>query len=218
MQTYLELSCFSNESLFYELFPCIYCSLFFRSLFCLITALGLSYVYSVLLVSPDCFFNFNVYLLGIILIPESKSFHSLRLQALGIKRWVTSSLPSGWAAIQVKVWPLWSQLLDCQFGDNSSVRSFIPSYPAHSQPSIHQEFLGSPCVDFCVLILNPLKQLTRALSCRFRIARPNSNFCFWGQNYHHVLLSFHIAVIGKFSPGMEPGWPWVSTPEFPFPQ
>ena len=101
MHTHVELLGLSNESPLYRYERSLFISplLFFvRFLLSDNIALGLSYAYWLC----DVFFyfkpimsNFNVYLLGIVLIPKSKLSHCLWCQALGMNEWLMSSHPSG---------------------------------------------------------------------------------------------------------------------------
>lgn len=142
MHTYLELLCLL---IIMKCHSSFFCPLFLWSPFCLITVndralLCLLSARSILLVSANCVFNFNVYLLDIVPTWKRSLFHCLSLQTLGIKKQLRHSLLSGWGWIfnvpQHCLTSL-SLLPGSQFCNNWSVVSFMPSCLAHSLTSIH---------------------------------------------------------------------------------
>lgn len=160
--------------------------------------------------------NFNVYLLGIVLIPKSKLSHCLWCQALGMNEWLMSSHPSGRIESLISfstVWPLSPLLLCAQFGYNLSVVNPLPSYPTPSQPSVHQRFAGSPHVDFCLPIPKPLKWRDST-----EPHPEDSRLLFWTlplefSSITRALLRLQCSVFGRFSSGKKPGWKWDSPPD-----
>lgn len=169
---------------------------------------------------PNCVFNFNVYLLGIVPTPESKPFHCLWLRILGMKEWLmSSSIRRAESLMSLHtVWPsLLSLLLCSRLGNNCSIVSLIPSCPAHSQPGIHQGCAGSPRVDFWL----PIPSFEAiSLSSALKIPGCWSDLILssWVQYRLHALLRLQLAVLGRFLPGKEPEFSWACPLELPISQ
>lgn len=173
---------------------------------------------SVRLVSANCVFNFNVYLLGI--VPTPIKVLSLSL-ASGPGDQGVANEPSPLRLAESfmflsTVWPLLSYAMvlslvaaallsaSCHFALHISSRALLTGLEA--------------LVDFCLPIPTSWSYCPDPAYRDFRLLVWNLISTSWVQECHHVLLSLQLAVLVKYSPGKEPGWSWSLPSAFPFPE